>query len=116
MHGVYLGFRGGQAQTEDSAAAQSLQSCVEQDIICGPFFTQTHAQHLFRTSLMHDSQIVENIPKLKTLSRDNMVFGGSRPEEFVFPSFTITHLCCYRAIIPSIIQQIFQFNNHKEAK
>lgn len=42
MHRVYLGFRGGQAQTEDSAAAQSLQSCVEQDIICGPFFTHTH--------------------------------------------------------------------------
>lgn len=41
IHRVYLGFLGGQIETENLAASQSLQSCVEQDIICGPFCAHT---------------------------------------------------------------------------
>lgn len=101
----YLSFRAGQAETEDSAAAQRLQDRVDQDIICCPLFA--HAKHSFRTLLMYPFQITDNIPKLKTLSKDSMMFGVSRAEEFDFPSFTITHLCCYRASLLLTFRQVF---------
>lgn len=42
IHRVYPASTGGQVQTKHSAAAQTLQSCVKQDLVCGPLFTRAH--------------------------------------------------------------------------
>lgn len=103
IHWVYVASTGGQLQTEHSAAAQTLQTCVKEDLICGPLFTSSHTdsnlEHCYLLIQKYIIQLSENIPKVKTLSRMNKSFEGSRTGKSVFPSLTITHLYCHMTAI-----------------